>query len=466
MKKTRPAGVSTSSGPERAFFALVPFIGSSTYRAALPLLSAALALALLFVSTMEGCATNPVTGEREFSVISEKDEVAIGEQAYGGAIAEIGGEYNDPVVAEYISDVGHSLAGVSHRPKLPYEFTVVGSSMVNAFALPGGKIVITTGLLSRFENEAQIAGVLGHEIGHVTARHAARMISRAYLFQIPLVVGAIYTQSKGKGEELVALGAIGLGLLNLKYSRDQESQSDELGMEYAVRAGYNPNGVVQLLEVLQDSHEREPSALEGMFLTHPLTSSRIRDAKETLSREYPEWSPRTDSFFAERFKSKTERLMANVEAFEHYDAARKHYGDGDMDAALKEYRAAVEIDSQQPQFHCGVGEVFVKRGDIPKALESFTRAKELNPNLYRGRLDLGHAHFLAEDYTSAAEDLEAAVSLVPPSPAAHYYLGRTYEALGRRGDAIESYENAAALAPDSDIGTDAGRRAEALKMGG
>ena len=171
--------------------------GSTAARAALRASARLSAFVLILSLCLGGCAKNPVTGEREFSVISEKDEIAIGTAAYPGAIAQIGGEYNDPVLGEYVSDVGTGLAAVSHRSELPYEFTVVSSSMINAFALPGGKICITTGLLSRCDNEAQIAGVLGHEIGHVTARHSANAISRQYLYQIPLVLGAIYAQHRG-----------------------------------------------------------------------------------------------------------------------------------------------------------------------------------------------------------------------------------------------------------------------------
>jgi predicted Zn-dependent protease len=421
------------------------------------------ALFIAVTPFMDGCATNPVTGKTEFSLISEQDEIALGTQAYSGAVAEFGGEYNDPALAEYVDGVGQSLAAVSHRPNLPYEFTVVSSSMVNAFALPGGKICITTGLLSKFDNEGQLAGVLGHEIGHVTARHAARAISRAYLFQIGLVAGSVYAQRKGKGEELVALSSIGLALLQLKYSRDQEKQSDELGMDYAVKAGYNPKGVIELLEVLKSSHDREPSALEGMFLTHPLTSSRIRDSEAKLEADYPEWNDRTDAMFADRFKTKSQRLMDHVAAFEHYDEAEGHAKKGELDQALNGYQAALEIDGTQPQFHCGVGEIYVERQDVPTALKSFDRAKELQPGLFRGRINLGYAQFLAGQYEPAAVELEAAVSIVSTSPAAHYYLGRSYEELGKKAEAVESYENAAALAPDTDMGVDAAQRAGALK---
>jgi len=440
--------------------------GSTAARVVFRASARLLAFVLILSLGLGGCAKNPVTGEREFSVISEKDEIAIGTAAYPGAIAHFGGEYNDPVLNEYVSGIGTGLAAVSHRPELPYEFTVVSSSMINAFALPGGKICITTGLLSRCDNEAQIAGVLGHEIGHVTARHSANAISRQYLYQIPLVLGAIYAQHKGKGEELVALGAIGLGLLELKYSRDQESQADELGMDYSVEAGYNPRGVVQLLEVLQSAHESEPSSVEGWFMTHPLTSSRIREAEKMLAEDYPNWTTRNNAFFADRFAENTGRLMAKADAFDHYDKAEKHMNEGAVDRALAEYRAALDIDDAQPQFHCGLGEALLEKDDVPAAVQSFKRAKELQPELFRGRYDLGYAHFRSNRYQPAAGELDAAVGIVPTVPQAHYYLGRSYEELGERAEAMESYENVVALAPDTDFGKDAQSRLSAMKAGG
>jgi predicted Zn-dependent protease len=203
-----------------------------------------------------------------------------------------------------------------------------------------------------------------------------------------------------------------------------------------------------------------------MFLTHPLTSSRITDSRTKLAADYPDWESSSEALFAERFFTNTKRLMGHVDAFEHYDVAEAHAKKGEFDQALSGYRSALEIDAMQPQFHCGVGEVFIERDDVPSALKSFEKAKELHADLFRGRIDLGYAQFLAESYGPAAEELEAAVAIVPTSPAAHYYLGRSYEKLGRTSDAVQSYENAAALAPDTDIGKDAGQRAGTLKSGG
>ena len=182
------------------------------------------------------CATNPVTGEREFVLMSEAQELALGQQADGDIQRDMG-VYDDPALQEYIQDVGLSLAAVSHRPDLPWQFTVIDSPAVNAFALPGGYIYLTRGIIAYLGDEAELAGVLGHEIGHVTARHAVQSYTRAGGAQLGLVLGQVFVpQMRSNPYGLPGLGdaaGSGLGLLFLRFGRDDEIQADRLGAEYA-----------------------------------------------------------------------------------------------------------------------------------------------------------------------------------------------------------------------------------------
>ncbi len=198
-----------------------------------PLLLAALSLAL------GACATNPVTGEKQLVLVSEEQELAIGAQQYAPSIQQSYGKAHDPALQAYVTRVGTGLAAVSHRPQMPWEFTVVNANYLNAFALPGGKICITRGLVSQMTNEDQLAGVLGHEIGHVTARHGAQGMTRQILVGGVIGLGsAVLAATETRGAELIAQAAgIGAQLVLLRYSRDQERQSDELGMEYMARRG-------------------------------------------------------------------------------------------------------------------------------------------------------------------------------------------------------------------------------------
>ena len=149
------------------------------------------------------------------------------------------GSYDDRALQEYVTTVGMKLAQVSERPNLPWHFTVVDVPAINAFALPGGYIYITRGILPFLDDESQLAGVLGHEIGHVTARHAASQYSKSTLAQVGLLATAIFAPG---GAAVAQAGGTGLGLLFLKNGRDDEAQSDELGVRYASRAGWDPAG--------------------------------------------------------------------------------------------------------------------------------------------------------------------------------------------------------------------------------
>ena len=189
------------------------------------------------------CATNPVTGKREFTLMSESQELAIGRQA-DVEIQQTMGLYEDGDLQRYVEDIGLALAEVSHRPALPWHFTVVDSPAINAFALPGGYIYLTRGILAYLQDESDLAGVLGHEIGHVTARHAVRAYTRASGAQLGLVFGQIVVPQMRNpyGPSLADAAGTGLDLLFLKFGRDAENQSDRLGAEYARSGGWDPRG--------------------------------------------------------------------------------------------------------------------------------------------------------------------------------------------------------------------------------
>lgn len=219
-----------------------------------------------------GCATNPVTGEREFNLMSESQEIAIGQEMDQQVRQEMG-VYNDAELQSYVEGVGLRLASTSQRPDLPWHFTIVDSPAVNAFALPGGYIYITRGILSYLNDEAELAGVLGHEIGHVTARHAARQYSRATGTDLGLTVLSIFVPGARPAAEL---GGVGLSLLFLKYGREDEMQADRLGVEYSVGTGWDPRGVPDLLTTLARIDElTDRRGTPNYLSTHPEPADRV-----------------------------------------------------------------------------------------------------------------------------------------------------------------------------------------------
>lgn len=231
----------------------------------------------LIAGTLAGCATNPATGNREISLVSESQEISIGEQTVAAARASIG-IYPDSAVQRYVHALGARLAATTERASLPWNFEVVDDPEVNAFAAPGGKIFVTRGILPYLGSEAELAGVLGHESGHVTARHTARQITRQQLFGIGLIAGAILSSQVAR-----SAGAIqqGLGILFLSYSRSDESQADELGFRYLRRLNYDPHEMSKTFATL----ERVGTLSGGGRLptwasTHPDPGDRFKQAEQ------------------------------------------------------------------------------------------------------------------------------------------------------------------------------------------
>ncbi|GAB4349002.1 MAG: M48 family metalloprotease [Immundisolibacter sp.] len=234
---------------------------------------------------LAACATNPVSGRREVALMSEAQEIAIGRDMHP-KVLQAYGRYDDPQLQTYVQGVGERLAAVSHRPNLIYRFTVVDSSEVNAFALPGGYIYITRGLLAYLGSEAQLAGVLGHEIGHVTARHAVRQYTAATAAQLGMTLGGIFVPGMGSDVAQNVLGVLGQALLS-GYGREHELESDALGAEYLAQAGYDPQAILGVLRTLKAQGDyaavqakaegRQARSYHGLFATHPDEDTRLKE---------------------------------------------------------------------------------------------------------------------------------------------------------------------------------------------
>ena len=226
------------------------------------------------------CATNPVTGKKQMSLLSEVEEIAIGQQQDVEIRREMG-VYGDQALQRYVSDIGQELARVSHRPNLPWSFTIVDNPAINAFALPGGYIYLTRGILAYLDDEAELAGVLGHEIGHVTARHAAQSYTRHAQASIGLTILSIFVPSTAPFTEL---GAAGLGVLFLRHGREAELEADRLGVEYGSSAGYDPAGVPRFLATLARVNALSERGVPNWLSTHPDPGSRVVKAEPVAGK--------------------------------------------------------------------------------------------------------------------------------------------------------------------------------------
>lgn len=232
-----------------------------------------------------GCSQNAATGRSMFTPLagSIQSDVEIGQREHAKLVKAFGGVYDNRKLQSYVDRIGKRLAAQSEYPDLPYTFTIANSPIVNAFALPGGPVTVTRGLLALADSEAELASVLGHEIGHVTARHAAERQSRQLMAQIGLMGLAVATGSR----QVADIASYGAQAYLQSYSRTQEMEADRLGARYIERAGYEVDAMVAFLDSLYDQSRVEAAMLglpEGkvdefnMMATHPRTKDRVAEA--------------------------------------------------------------------------------------------------------------------------------------------------------------------------------------------
>lgn len=242
-------------------------------------------VAALLIATIVlaiGCATNPVTGRREVSLVSSGQELQIGQEGYKAVLQEYG-VYNDKALQDYVNTVGQKVAKVSHLPGLEWHFTLLDDPTVNAFAMPGGYIYITRGILAHLNSEAQLAGVLGHEVGHVTHRHTAERITQQQLYGLGLGLASVFSPTFRQYGQVAEQA---LGLLFLKYSRTDEEEADALGVEYSFKAGYDPREISKTYSMLKRVGDQSGQRLPSFLSTHPDPGAReqttARLAQEAL----------------------------------------------------------------------------------------------------------------------------------------------------------------------------------------
>ena len=224
-----------------------------------------------------GCATTGIN-KGDFNIISSDEEVRMGAE-FSAQVDSQFTVYDDPQLNAYVQSVGDRVTAVSDRRDIQYHFAVIEEDQVNAFALPGGYIYVYTGLLETLDDEAQLAAVLAHEVGHVTARHATERLTAMYGYQV--VASLILGENPNQYAALVAGIFSTTGFL--AYSRANEFEADRLGTTYAYRAGYDPAGMSELLGTFLDTEQRQPSRLESWLSTHPPTADRISGVQAVIA---------------------------------------------------------------------------------------------------------------------------------------------------------------------------------------
>lgn len=394
---------------------------------------------ILTLGVLSGCSVNPVTGEKQLSLIPESQELAIGKEQYKPTQQIQGGQfYLDPELNLYVSEVGQKLARVSDRPDLPYEFVVLNSSVPNAWALPSGKIAINRGLLTELEDEAQLASVLGHEIVHAAARHSVQRMQQGMLISAG-VAGLGYALTDNEWSGLIMGGAaLGAQLALAQYSQGDELESDHYGIRYMVKAGYDPQAAVELQEVfVKLSEGRQTNFLQGLFASHPPSRKRVVENQKLVDQLS------TNGYRGrEVYQKKLSFLRSRQPAYDAHDEAMKLASDGDMKAALAKVNEAIKLEPEEAAFYALRGRIHEEQKELAKAEADFDKAVSLYPEMFTYQLYNGLNALKQDKLTKAREHLTRANETVPTS-IAYLRLGDIAVKQNRRDEAISHYSKAA-----------------------
>ncbi|MBI3095231.1 MAG: M48 family metalloprotease [Rhodocyclales bacterium] len=404
---------------------------------------------LLAALVATACATNPVTRKTELAFVSEQQEISMGAKQYQQSQQSAGGKFIlDPALAAYVSAVGQKLVKVSDRPQLPFEFVIINDSVPNAWALPGGKLALNRGLLTELKSEAELAAVLAHEIVHAAARHGASAVERGTLLSAGAAVISVLTADNRAADLIDAATQGGAMLLNFRFSREHELEADRYGMDYMVRAGYDPQAAVELQETfVRLSGGKQPNWLAGMFATHPPSQERV-DANRAKAAGMPGGLFRGE----DAYRQKLAFLTATKPAYAAHDEGRKLL-EKQPAQALAQADRALKLEPREAMFHALRGDALRKLGRDAEAEREYGAAIERNDAYYAYYLNRGLVRQRLGNQGGAQSDLEHANKLLPTA-AAHYLLGNLAQGANNPGKAIKHYRLAAGA--DSDVGKRAG----------
>lgn len=407
---------------------------------------------------MVGCATNPVTGKSQFMLVSEDDEIKLDKQNSLIQFSTDYGPVQDKNLNDYIDRTGKNLAKQTHRPHLPYSFRGVNAAYVNAYAFPGGSIAATRGILLALGNEAELAALLGHELGHVNARHTAQQMSKALLTQT--VVGSVSvlagTQGALYGQLASQIGAIGAGALLASYSRDNEREADGLGMEYMVRSNYSPQGMIGLMEMLQSLSKHKPGAIELMFATHPMGEERYKTVVETVNSKYKPALNRP--LYRERYMDNTARLRTQKEAIEEMQNGEKEMGKGNYSQADDHFRSALKHapDDYAALAYMSTSQLIQKKYAVGRQYAEM--AQKVYPQEAQAYHFSGFAKIHLKDFEGAYEDFNIYEGLLPGNPNTIFFKGYSQEKMQHIPEAAKEYRRYLQFVQQGEYATYAYRR--------
>ena len=354
-----------------------------------------------------GCATNPVTGDRMVAGLSEEDEVAIDRQQAPLQFSNDYGAVQDRALNAYVDRVVRTLAAESHRPALPYSGRVLNANYINAYTFPGGSMAATRGIMLELESEDELAALFGHETGHVNARHAAQRQGKQMIANVAVGVATVATALSDHpyAAPVVGLaGQVGSSALLAKYSRDNEREADSLGLRYANAGGYSPQGMVELMDMLRSQGQGNPSLIQTMFASHPMSEDRYATAVGETNTEYANTLGRP---------LQRQRYMDNTASLRRLKPA-----------IVELQKADAAMAGKSPQ----------------QAHAHINRALRSAPDDYAANVMMGKLLLSQKQYADADRYLDTAVDVYPTEAQAQYLGGITKLAVDRPEQALSRFE--------------------------
>lgn len=364
-------------------------------------------------ASLSGCATSPVTGQRILVGMSEEEERQVDRQVAPHQFSQDMGAIQDDAVNRYVASLGDRMDDLTQRPKMPYSYRVLNANYINAYTFPGGAMGVTRGIVTELGSEAELAALLGHEMGHVNARHAAQRQGQAMLAQAAVVGLAVVASASDSswGGLAVLGGQIGASALLASYSRDNEREADALGQDYMVKAGYPASGMTQLHGLLVRESKEKPSLLETMFSSHPMSSERLATAQRLAETKY------------------AASLSANPQRERYMDST----------ASLRRLKPAIDA--------CKNGEMAMARKQLPQAQQHFAAALKQAPQDYPSNLLMARCLAAQGRRQDALRYADAARAIYPQEAQAHKLSGTLQLANKNPGAAVQHFEQFDRLLP-------------------
>ena len=395
---------------------------------------------VLALVLLAGCATNPVTGHRQLMFLSESGEVQLDRENSPHQISADYGPSQDAELNRYVSSVGNQLAAISHRPDMPYSFRVVNAVYVNAYAFPGGTISVSRGIMAEMESEAELAALLGHEVGHVTSRHTAQRYTYGVLGSVAVLGLTLLVQQKDENYAALTagLGSIAAGALLARYSRSDEREADALALEYMTKAGYSPEGCVSLMDMLRKQEKEKPNVVQMLFATHPMSDERYDTALKAVSEKYHD--KKTLPLNRERFLEKTAALRKMKPALAKMQEGEKAMNDGKFDDALALLQ---EADREAPRdYACQLllARCMLAKKNFAEAEKYAAAARAVYPQEPQALHVSGVAKIGVKNFEGALRDFSEYEQILPGNPNTVFYAGYSLEGMNNKDAAAQRYK--------------------------